>query len=453
MPAPISRQSRILLWSGVTALVLTAFLAVTSHMDPPRAVGVGLSVWLVLVLGGAGVLRITGTDADDFDTLRQQVARMKDGDTGHVTGDGAAAPLAHELNRIFADTAERIAATQRHAGQRDAVLAGMRDGVLAVDHHSRVILLNPAARRLFGMEGVATTGRPLEQVVRHPDLIRLVARIRRERNPLEEEVQLDRDGTTRRLLVTASPIAGSGGAVLVLADVTRVRELEEMRRDFAANVSHELKTPITAIKGAVTTLIDGAAEEPEARDRFLSMLARQADRLERLVSDTLSLSRVEQEVEHGTAPLSLAELAPVLEAALADCEAHRAERGVIIHYTPPTGLTCAMDGPMLEQAVVNLLDNAISHSPEGGEVTLAVEAEPDGIVIRVTDHGPGIDPVHHPRLFERFYRVDSGRASKDGGTGLGLAIVKHVALAHGGRVSVQSAPGRGASFRIHLPTA
>jgi len=239
--------------------------------------------------------------------------------------------------------------------------------------------------------------------------------------------------------------------VLVMADVTRIRELEALRVDFAANVSHELKTPITAIKGAVDTLLDGAADEPQTRDRFLAMIQRHGDRLERLVSDTLSLSRVERQVDTGDTPLVPAPIRPILEAAAGACEAQQSSAKVALSLTCDTDLRAAVDAPLLEQAVVNLLGNAISHSPQGTQVSLSARMDDDAVNIAVSDHGSGIDPSHHSRLFERFYRVDAGRAAKQGGTGLGLAIVKHVALAHGGRVSVESTVGQGSTFTIHLP--
>jgi two-component system phosphate regulon sensor histidine kinase PhoR len=241
------------------------------------------------------------------------------------------------------------------------------------------------------------------------------------------------------------------GAVIVLNDVSRLRQLESMRRDFAANVSHELKTPITSIKGFVETLLDGALQDPHDAERFLRIVARQADRLNAIIEDLLSLSRVEKDAEAAEIALSMADLRPVLESALDDCKSKASLRGIRLAFDCAAEVVARINPPLLEQAVMNLLDNAVKYSEPGGDVHLLVQAAAGEVSIRVRDHGCGIAPEHLPRLFERFYRVDKARSRKQGGTGLGLAIVKHIVLAHRGRVTVESEPGAGSTFCIHLP--
>jgi two-component system phosphate regulon sensor histidine kinase PhoR len=239
---------------------------------------------------------------------------------------------------------------------------------------------------------------------------------------------------------------------VVFSDVTRLRRLESVRRDFVANVSHELKTPITAIKGSVETLLSGAMEEPQAAERFLHIVARQSERLEAIIDDLLALSRVEQDAEQDAVPLSLGEIRPVLVAAQQACLPSADEKKVEIRLFCSTRLRGRINAPLLEQAVVNLLINAIKYSPSGGKVVVDAAQLEDQLMIKVQDWGSGIAAEHLPRIFERFYRVDPARSRKLGGTGLGLAIVKHIIQAHGGQVVVHSTPGEGSVFTLLLPT-
>ncbi|HET6881209.1 MAG TPA: ATP-binding protein, partial [Pirellulales bacterium] len=243
------------------------------------------------------------------------------------------------------------------------------------------------------------------------------------------------------------------GAVIVLNDVSRLRQLENLRRDFAANVSHELRTPITSIKGFVETLLDGAMANPPDAERFLNIIGRQADRLNTIIEDLLSLSRIEKETESGGIVLSVGSLAKVLQAAVNDCSARAAERDVQVVLDCPSDISARMKADLLEQAVINLLDNAIKYSEPGKQVWVRGYREEHLATIAVEDQGSGIAEEHHTRLFERFYRVDKARSRKLGGTGLGLAIVKHIALAHRGQVAVESQVGKGSTFFIRLPAA
>jgi two-component system phosphate regulon sensor histidine kinase PhoR len=226
-----------------------------------------------------------------------------------------------------------------------------------------------------------------------------------------------------------------------------------LRRDFAANVSHELRTPITSIKGFAETLLDGALANPEDAERFLHIIARQADRLNTIIEDLLSLSRVEKETETGDILLSIGHIDKVLQAAVQDCSARAAERNIEVVLDCPSDLSVRMKADLLEQAVINLLDNAIKYSEPGKQVRITGYREDHLATIAVKDQGSGIAEEHHSRLFERFYRVDKARSRTMGGTGLGLAIVKHIALAHRGQVAVESALGQGSTFFIRLPAA
>jgi two-component system phosphate regulon sensor histidine kinase PhoR len=218
-----------------------------------------------------------------------------------------------------------------------------------------------------------------------------------------------------------------------------------------ANVSHELKTPITSIKGFVETLLAGALKEPENAEKFLRIIGQQTDRLNEIIDDLLSLSRIEQEAERHQIAFARGNLKEVLQAASQVCEAKATAKNISLEVICPDALRASLNAPLLEQALVNLIDNAVKFSPANSTVWVEAEEAGSEIVIRVRDQGGGIPPEHLDRIFERFYRVDAGRSRKEGGTGLGLAIVKHIAQAHRGRVSVESAPGKGSAFAIIIP--
>jgi two-component system phosphate regulon sensor histidine kinase PhoR len=227
--------------------------------------------------------------------------------------------------------------------------------------------------------------------------------------------------------------------------------MAELRRQFVANVSHELRTPITSIKGFVETLQDGAMNDPEDAERFLKILARQTDRLNAIVEDLLTLSSLD---EDGSGRGIIREDGPigdVLENAVQVCEVKAAAKQIEVHLRCGDHLVSKINAPLLEQAVVNLVDNAIKYGPDGSIVHVEARAEKGDVVIHVRDSGDGIDAQHLSRLFERFYRVDEARSRELGGTGLGLAITKHIVGLHRGRVHVESAKGQGSTFSIYLP--
>lgn len=246
-------------------------------------------------------------------------------------------------------------------------------------------------------------------------------------------------------------IEGATCALITLHDVSRVKHLEQMRQDFVANVSHELRTPVTSIRGAAETLLNGALETPVDAERFTEIVARQSERLSRIIEDLLSLSRIEQGVGARDIEFEEQELGSVISAAVRNCENRAKQFGIALSVD--VGLTCRarINPTLLEQAIGNLIDNAIEHSKQGDSVTVRLTSDGGKARISVQDSGCGIAAEHLPRIFERFYRVDKSRSRRLGGTGLGLAIVKHVVLAHRGLIDVRSEPGQGSEFMITLP--
>jgi two-component system phosphate regulon sensor histidine kinase PhoR len=362
--------------------------------------------------------------------------------------------LAGAMNVMAGQLDERIRTVLRQRSEQQAVLTSMVEGVLALDNDERIIHLNRAAADLFHVVPEVVEGRRIQEVLRKADLQRFVERTLASRSPVEGEVVLPSAEGDRFLQAHGTVLQdgeGKGiGVLIVLNDVTRLHRLENIRRDFVANVSHELKTPITGIKGSVETLIDGAVERPEDAARFLKIIAKQADRLNAIIDDLLDLSRIEQGETEQAMELISSPIRPVLQAAVHACEIKAREKSIELVLSCASDIFADINPPLLEQAVINLIDNAVKYSDAGG--TVWIEGGRDGrqTRIQVRDQGCGIDREHLPRLFERFYRVDKARSRRAGGTGLGLSIVKHIVKAHHGRVTVDSVPGQGSTFRIIL---
>jgi two-component system phosphate regulon sensor histidine kinase PhoR len=363
------------------------------------------------------------------------------------------AELAVALNQMAQQLNARIETIQKERGRMQTILSSMVEGVLAIDSSGRIVSINQAAAELLGVD-TDITGSNIEEVARNPQLLQYVADVLAHEQPVAGDACILKENS-RCLQVYGSiltdPQGSRSGAVLVLQDITRTRQLEEVRRDFVANVSHELKTPVTSIKGFVETLLDGAAHEPLQVQRFLTIVSRHADRLNAIIDDLLSLSRLEEETEKRRLSFEEAPVKPALNSAIEMARLKAEDKHITLDLQCDSEITARINAPLIEQAVLNLIDNAVKYSQEHSIVQILAEQIKDEIVIRVSDHGSGIPSEHLDRIFERFYVVDKGRSRKLGGTGLGLSIVKHIAQVHGGRVEVTSSIGEGTTFDIHLP--
>jgi len=398
--------------------------------------------------------------------LRAGAERFARGDLSRrlpVVGPLQLADLAESLNQMAAQLDDRLRKTLEQRNELEAVLTSMVEGVITLDLEERVTSVNRAAARMLGLHPDDVIGGALQEAVRNIALQRFVERASASVGPVEDEIQIrdrrgDRgatDSPMRLIRVHATALRDAAGErigeLIVLDDVTRLRRLETVRRDFVANVSHEIKTPVTAIKAAIETVIDTEdVHAPDAR-RFLEMALRQADRLHAIIEDLLMLARIEQTQENQALVTQPESVLGVLQRAAETCRASADAKRIAIEITCDAGLTAPMRAPMVEQAVINLLDNAIKYSHEDRTVRLGGVVNDGLVAIEVADEGFGIGAEHLPRLFERFYRTDRDRSRRLGGTGLGLAIVKHIAHAHRGRVEVQSELGRGSRFRVLLP--
>ena len=363
--------------------------------------------------------------------------------------------LAEAMNSMAAQLDERLRTVIRQRNEQDAVLASMIEGVIAIDANQVVLRINRAAAHLLQIDLAKAVGRHISEVTRKVDLHRFVEHALASSEPVEAELTILHQGEDRHLQAHGTPLRGAFGqqigALVVVHDVTRLHRLENLRRDFVANVSHELKTPITAIKGAVETLQNGAMNNPQDGRHFLDIASRQAERLNALVEDLLSLSRLERNIEAEEIKCQSEVLQPVLEAAVQACATTAESCRVEVRLFCSEQLTARVNALLLEQAVINLVDNAIKYSDAEGVVTVEGWQDGDQVMIKVQDRGQGIDKAHLPRIFERFYRVDAARSRAVGGTGLGLSIVKHIVQAHRGKITAHSTPGEGSVFTISLP--
>jgi two-component system phosphate regulon sensor histidine kinase PhoR len=364
------------------------------------------------------------------------------------------AELAKALNEMARQLNARIDTITKERSQIQAILSSMIEGVLAVDSAGHIVSINKAAADLLSIDATRLNGLSVEEVVRNPQLQQYIKNTLEAREPTETDVfVLNDDG--RFLQLYGSCLTDNkgnrGGAVLVLHDITRTRQLEEVRRDFVANVSHELKTPVTSIKGFVETLLDGAVNEPEQAQRFLKIIARHSDRLNAIIEDLLSLSRLEEDSEKRRLSFEKTSIRPTLVSAIELSKVKAEEKHVTVELLCDKKITAKINSALIEQAVLNLIDNAIKYSEQGCQVLVEAQQTEKEIEIAVQDSGCGIETKHLERIFERFYVVDKGRSRKLGGTGLGLAIVKHIAHVHSGYVTVESKPGSGSVFTIYLP--
>jgi two-component system phosphate regulon sensor histidine kinase PhoR len=409
---------------------------------------------LIAALIGIYISRRISRPLEEMRRGAERFARGELTERLRVRGSEEIAALATAMNSTAYELDQRMRTVVRQHNEQEAVLASMVEGVLAVDTSERIIRINRAAAALIGVTPEEVKGRSIQEAIRKADLQRFVRRALSARDPVEGDIVLH-GNEDLYLQAHGSMLRGESGqelgALIVLNDVTRLRRLENVRRDFVANVSHELKTPITAIKGFVETLQEGAIADPDSAKQFLEIMMRQADRLNDIIDDLLILARIEQDSDQQELPLTAMSLATVINAAVQACANLAAEKKVSVEHLCPPDLRIPVNAPLLEQALINLLTNAIKYSPQQGRVLLKASHADGKTTIHVRDWGCGIDQVHLPRLFERFYRADKARSRKLGGTGLGLAIVKHIAQAHGGEVTVISTPGEGSTFSLQIP--
>ncbi|MFA5336094.1 MAG: ATP-binding protein [Candidatus Omnitrophota bacterium] len=369
-----------------------------------------------------------------------------------VSSDDEIGDLAKTLNYMAGEIRSKMDRIASGEAKLEAVLSSMVEGVIVTDEKGSVVVANPSARRMFFIDA-SPEGKMTLEVIRNSSVHQIVDSILGRRQKIAvKEIQLNKPDE-RSVMVSAAAVMKEGelsGALLVFHDITELRRLEKVRQDFVANVSHELRTPLSSIKGYSETLMDGGVRDPKEQKEFLEIIYRESDRLAKLIDDILDLSRTESgKMAMVFMPL---DVSPVVKRVCAILEKQAAMKSIRIALDIPAGTPRILaDESRLSQVILNLLDNAVKYTPEGGDVRISAAPEGNFVRIDVFDTGVGIPEADIPRIFERFYRVDKARSRELGGTGLGLSIVKHIVQAHGGQVSVKSAPEKGSTFSFTIP--
>jgi two-component system phosphate regulon sensor histidine kinase PhoR len=421
------------------------------------------SLVILLLAGGLSFLFSRGFSAR-VAGMKEFSRRVADGDFRPMAVERAGDELS-DLGRALNETAARLDATiaslTEERNRSAAILRSMVEGVAVIDTEQRILFCNHAFCRAMAADEAGCQGRRLVEVARQPELLGVAQRVLGTRERVDAEVATpaaDAAGQQRSYAVTAAPVAGgdAAGAVVVLHDITELRRLERVRRDFVANVSHEFKTPLTAIQGFAETLLGGALDDAQNARRFLEIIRDHAQRLGRLTDDLLKLSQIEA----GTLELELRAVgvAGLVEGCVETTRLKAAPKRMALEVACPADLPAVRaDAIRLREVLQNLLDNAVQYTPAGGRVEVRAAATTAGgramVTFTVADTGIGIPSAEQSRIFERFYRVDTARSREVGGTGLGLAIAKHIVEAHGGRIWVESAVGAGSRFHFSIPAA
>lgn len=372
-----------------------------------------------------------------------------------VSSNDEIGELALTLNQMAATINEKVKLISEGKSKLETVLSSMISGVIFINKNREIFLLNPAAEKFLSfISSGANSGLPYDVAIKHPELSAAIKKVLASGQVLEQELRLaDLEEITLHVII--SPIhdqKGSlSGIVAVMHDITEIKNLERMRREFVANVSHELKTPVTAIKGFTETLLDGAMEDPETCREFLEIIDTESHRLSRIIQDLLELSKIEsKQITLNNETVDICKLIQNIIIKMHG-QIERAGQTVYLEF-PGKPVTAQLDLDLTEQVLINLVDNAVKYTQAGGRIRIKVAEKDEAIKISVRDNGIGIPPEDIDRVFERFYRVDKTRSRSAGGTGLGLSIVKHIIEdVYGGKVGVNSEPGSGSEFFFTLP--
>jgi two-component system, OmpR family, phosphate regulon sensor histidine kinase PhoR len=434
--------------------LVTAILFAVQWTSPEILPKIWLALAIFLLAAGVAFALSSRSVTTRIRRMKEFTERATAGDFTQLErdhGQDELTDLADALDRAVAGLGQTIHTLADERNRASAILGSMVEGVAVVTGDERILYYNWAFEQILELPEGSSQGRTLVEALRQADLVALVRQALAGVEELTGEVEV---GTVRRrnFSVTAAPVraAGANGAVLVLHDITELRRLERVRRDFVANVSHEFKTPLTAIQGFAETLLSGALDDKANRKRFVEIIREHARRLARLTDDLLKLSRIEAgRLELEIRPIRVEALVNgCVETARLNAKTRGLEIQVDLQEDAPA---VRGDGAQLGEVLQNLLDNALQYTLSGGQIEVKARSDGHDVIFTVTDSGIGIPESDLERIFERFYRVDAARSREAGGTGLGLAIARHIVEAHGGRIWVESAIGQGSHFHFSVP--
>jgi two-component system phosphate regulon sensor histidine kinase PhoR len=436
-----------------TSIPMTAFNAELNNLKN----NIFLFVITVAVAAGLICLYIAKHISTPLEELKKGIDEFTQGNLEKrlpIPNTEEIAVLTEAINNMAEELDKKINSITKNRNEQQAVFASMSEGVIAIDNNECLIHMNTAAEKILNSSQDNMKGRPIREMVKNQGLLDFINKLLSNHNPLEEDIHWNA-GNERFFQASGTILKGHEeniiGALIVLNEVTKLYKLEKIRRDFVANVSHELRTPITSIKGFAETIMEDGFDDTKKLNHFAGIIVRQSTRLNAIIEDLLSLSKIEKQEEDREIELSTVSANNLIESAVSSCLLHAADKKMIIETDYPDEIEINANHERLEQALINLIENAVKYSDPDKKITVRCRKENTEVLLEVEDEGFGIEHEHQDRIFERFYRVDKARSRKLGGTGLGLSIVKHIAITHQGSVSVKSIPGKGSTFTIHLP--
>lgn len=449
---PVERNNRVM------AVIRTAvpLTAIEENIRSTRNKVFGFLILTIIAAAGVSWY-VTRKIIQPLEAIKKGAQAFARGDLSNrlaVPDTEELSALARSMNQMAKNLTDRIQEALDRQRELEAVHASMQEGVIAIDNQEKIITINDTAARIFNCPAPEMKHKNVLEVARNYELQNFIRTALSTHEPVEDDIRIHQD-KDHILNIHSSALWDSQnhrmGTLIIFHDITRIRRLEKMHKDFAANVSHELKTPLTTIKGFIETLQEMPESSSGERTGFLKILEKNVDRMIGLINDLLSLSRLER-LEGTGIRFADNQLFALIQGAVAACDPLAEKKQIRIQIICPRDLTVRVDPVLMEQAIVNLVENAVKYSPENSQVEISASRTGKEIQINVKDAGPGIAKELQPKIFNRFYRVDKGRSRQEGGTGLGLAIVKHIIQYHNGRITVSSVKGAGTTFHIRLPS-
>lgn len=444
---------------GRVIAVLRTSLSTSAIDNKIKSVRNNILIAMVLTIIAAAVasLYVTRRITHPVEQMKKGAMEFAKGDLSTrlaVPDSEELSELAVTMNRMAESLDEKILAFKNRSMELEAVHASMQEGVIAIDKDERIITVNKTAAKIFDFPAAKLKARYILEVARNVEFQRFIQNALATHEPVEQDIIIPKDeGLILNIHSTALYDTANRrmGTLIIFHDITRIRRLEKMHKDFAANVSHELKTPLTTIKGFIETLQEMLVKKDTKEcESFLNIIEKNVNRMVELVDDLLALSRLER--LQGTDILfENHHLSTLIQGALNSCHAGIKAKNIIVSIDCPEDLDAMVDPILMEQAIINLVDNAVKYSSENKSIAITVTKDDSFINIVVKDNGSGMEKEHLSKIFNRFYRADKSRSRNDGGTGLGLAIVKHIVQYHRGKIDVQSTKRKGSSFKISIP--